>query len=199
VKHKILSSTLGVGVGLLAIMVAFREWRTLKQPPPPLESSPASLPRDPDGLRLKTISVSNEVQAHLLDGDFKIVRRMNEIPDNCTNIFESSFLTNSGSHGKSGNITLANPGEPFQTSDYLVNVRLPLRRLEFAGLSPTRCFIHYQKGGTLFTTYCAAVVDYPTKKTVWVGESSKAANNLDDLRRMILEQQFGNIERMAVC
>jgi hypothetical protein len=60
-------------------------------------------------------------------------------PNSCRWIFESSFVTISGSRAKPGGINLANPGEAFQASDNIVP-GLPFRRLEFAGLSDTKPF-----------------------------------------------------------
>jgi len=198
VKSKAILSVVAAGIGIFAMFFGFRVRKYYSQPPPQPQSQRGELLGDPDRFGLRTISVSDEVRVHLLDGDFKIARRMNEIPNSCTRIFESSFVTNSGSHAKSGQIILANPGEAFQASDYIANPELPFRRLEFAGLSTAKCFIHYQSGGKP-SSFCLAVVDLANQKTVWVGESAKAAESPDDLRRMLFQGQFRHVAWLPVC
>ncbi len=187
-KYKRILSVLAAGVGVFGLFLIIRTWKSLRQPIPPLESPKPALPDIPGTFYLRTVPVSHDVQVHLLDGDFKIVRRVDEIPNTCTTVFESWFVTISGSRAKPGEISLANPGEAFQASDNIVP-GLPFRRLEFAGVSDTKCFIHYQSGGQP-AYFCLAVIDYANQKTVCVGDSEKAARNLGELRRMISQRRF---------
>jgi len=187
-KSKIILSAVAVGIGLFTVFLAVRTWKSLRQPVPQLELPKSAVWDIPGTFYLKAAPVPDEVRIHLLDGDFKIVRRVDEIPGNCTQIFESSFVTISGSRAKPGEVTLANPGEPFQASDY-IKPGLPFRRLEFAGLGATRCFIHYQSGGQP-ASFCLVVIDYAAPKTVCAGDSEKAARSLSELRRMISEGRF---------
>lgn len=197
-KRKIILSTIAVGVGLFAVFMAAQ--RSLRKPIPQLDKSPkTALPEDLDKFQLKTFAVQTDVLVHLLDGDFYIVRQMKDIPSSCATVFESSFMTHSGSHANPGEIRFANPGEAFQASDNIVNPGLPFRRLEFAGLGATKCFIHYHRGGGQPAAFCLAVMDYANQKTVFVGEAPRAAKNLDELRRMILGRQFEDIAWLAVC
>jgi hypothetical protein len=189
-KWKTILSCFAVGIGIFAMVLVVRAWKSLGQPIPQLEVKRAE-PEEPDMFYLSTASVSDDVRSHLLDGDFKIVRRVNEIPTSCRLIFESSFKTASGSRAKPGTISLADPGESFQASDNIVP-GLPFRRLELAGLGGTKCFLHYQNGGQMFVSFCLAVIDYPNQQTIWVGEFQKVARNMDELRRMILQRQFGD-------
>ncbi len=189
-KWKTILSCFAVGIGIFAMVLVVRAWKSLRQPIPQLEVKQA-VPDIPGSFYLRTVPVPDDVRVHLLDGDFKIVRRVNEIPNSCRLIFESSFMTISGSRAKPGEVSLADPGEPFQASDNIVP-GLPFRRLELAGLGGTKCFIHYQNGGQTFVSFCLAVIDYATQQTIWVGESQKVARNMDDLRRMILQLQFGD-------
>jgi hypothetical protein len=125
----------------------------------------------------------------LLDDEFKIVRRVNEIPNSCMSIFKYSFVTINNSPPKPGEFRLANPGEPFQWSDNIVK-ELPFRRLEFAGVGASKCFIQYQSGGQP-STFCLAVINYTNHNKIWVGQFyDKPASNLEELRRMLAERQF---------
>ncbi len=187
-KYRIFVSVLAVGLGVVGLFLFVRSWKSLSHPIPQLEVAKPAVQDIPGTFYLRTSSVPDDVRIHFLDGDFKIVSRVDEISGNCMQIFESSFVTISGSRAKPGEVTFANPGEAFQASDAIVP-GLPFRRLEFAGLGTSKCFIHYQSGGQP-SSFCLAVIDYPNQKIVWVGEHYKAARNVDDLRRLLVLGRF---------
>ena len=201
VNYKRLAVALAVGGSALALILVVRTVEKRKNS----MASDFQQTRSPEErqlerqamIGLKTISVPEEARLHLLDGEFKIVRRMDEIPSACGSLFKSSFVTTWGGRVEPGEISLANPGEPFQASDNIVS-SLPFRRLEFAGLGATKCFIHYQNGGQP-SSFCLAVVDYPKQKTVWVGESERAATNFVDLRQMLSHDGFRHVAWLPVC
>jgi hypothetical protein len=184
-KWKTILSTAAAGIGLLAMVFGFKVWNSLRQPIPPLEFPKQEIPDIPGSFYLRNVPTLDDV--HLLDGDFKIVRRVNEIPDTCMSPFESLFVTINGLHAKPGEVRFANPGEPFNWSDNVVE-GLPFRRLEFAGFSPAECFVHYQSGG-MFPLFCLAVIDTASHK-IRVGEYRKAGKDLRELRRMLLQRRF---------
>lgn len=188
-RNKRILSLLIAGIGVIGFSFAIRAWILLKRPAPPQERAPR-LMKEPDELTLRTISLPKERLGHLLDGNFRIVRETKEIPSSCTMVFESSFEDASGSHAKPGQVMLANPGEGFQSGDEIVP-GLPFRRLEFAGLGPNKCFVHYQQGGQP-SSFCLAIIDYASQKAIWVAEAHKGARNVDELRRMILQQEFND-------
>jgi hypothetical protein len=185
-KWKTILSTVAVGVAVFAAIFGYKAWEFLGQPIPPLEPPKQEIPDIPGSFYLRNVPALNDVR--LLDGDFKIVKRVNEIPSDCLLSFEVSFVTINGVRAKAGDVPLANPGEPFQWSDDIPENHPPFRRLEFAGLSPTQCFIHYQSGGQP-SSFCLAVIDNASKK-VKVGEYWKAAMDLNELRRMIHRRRF---------
>jgi hypothetical protein len=185
VQLKILLSTVVVGIGLFAAFLGFKAWKSLRQPIPQLEFPKQEIPDIPGSFYLKNVSEMDDV--HLLDGDFKIVRRVNEVPDACMSTFESSFVTINGLHAKTGEVRFANPAEPFNWSDSIVE-GLPFRRLEFAGLSTSGCFIHYQSGGQP-STFCLAVIDTVNHR-IMVGEYQRVAKDLNELRRLIHQRRF---------
>ncbi len=139
----------------------------------------------PDSFYLKSVPPIDDI--HLLNRNFEIVRRVNEVPDACMSILESSFITSEGLRAKKGEVRFANPGESFNSSD-ANDENLPFRRLEFAGLSTSGCFIHYQSGGET-STFCLAVIDIVNHR-IAVGDYERAAKDLNELRRMIHQRRF---------
>ena len=143
----------------------------------------------PESAFLKTRPAADSVRDHLLDGDFKIVNHVQAMPEPWRSIFDSSFVDIHGSATKGAGVEMADPGQPFQSSDALVP-GVPFRRLVFAGLGAQRGFIYYQHGGSMYPSYCLAVMDYGSKSMLWVGESRKVARNLSELRFMVSHGLF---------
>jgi hypothetical protein len=148
-----------------------------------------STPEEPDNIYLKTVPVPVSTRDHLLDGQFKIVNRIDEITEECRNIFDSSFVNSTRSIPNWKNVQLANPGQPFQATDNIIS-GLPFRRLILAGSGPHACFIYYERGGAMYPSSCLAVMELIQKKTVWVGESADKARSLDELRFILTHQRF---------
>jgi hypothetical protein len=155
-----------------------------------LQKSPV-MPEEPDHIRLNTIPASSVSKQHLLDEDFKIVRRTGDIAESCRDIFYSSFGNSSGSASATNSLALADPGQEFQSSD---NIRsgVPFRRLVLAGLGPRTCFIYYEHGGAMYPSACLAIMDYHQTKAVWVGEARKKARTVHELRSMLAAEQFAD-------
>lgn len=184
-KWKIPLSSVLVGIGLFAVFFGFKARKSLRQPIPQLEFPKQEIPDIPGWFHSKDAPSLDDLG--LLYGDFKIVRRVNEVPDTCMSIFESSFVTINGLPAKPGEVRFANPGEPFNWSD-VIEGNLPFRRLEFAGLSTSGCFIHYQSGGQ-FSSFCLAVIDTANHKMM-LGEYQNAAKDVNELRRLIHQRRF---------
>jgi hypothetical protein len=180
-------STVAVGVGLFAAFFGFRAWNSLRQPVSELEFPKQAIFDIPGSFYLRNVPALENV--HLLDGDFKIVRRLEEVPDACMRTFESSFVNINGLRAKQGEVRFANPGEPFNWSD-AIERDLPFRRLELARLNTSGCFIHYQKGG-MFPSFCLAVIDTGGHK-IRVGEYRQAAKDLRELRQMLFQHRFAD-------
>lgn len=173
--------TLGVRVAML--------FRAVAPPPVPEQGALRTLPPEPDQFHLRTTSAPRAVRSHLLAGNFKLVDRVAQIDDACRDVFFGSFVSGTGAAPSAGEVSLADPGQPFQSSDDLVP-GVPFRRLVLAGVGPNSCFIYYQHGGSMYPRFCLAVIDRAQKKVVWLGESSKEARSIGELRRMLLSQQF---------
>jgi hypothetical protein len=117
---------------------------------------------------------------------------MSNIPGGCGTPFAASFIATSDLQMRLDGIHFADPGEPFQESDH-IRPGLPFRRLLFAGVGTTNCFIHYQSGGKMYPMFCLAVVDQTTHKTIWVGESKIGASDLEELRKMLRVSKFNDL------
>src|SRR5882762_7850639 len=111
-----------------------------------------------DPVFLKTLSASDATRSHLLDGDFTIVYRMQDISESCRAPFESSFSYYSGTVPKKRQIDFADPGQDFNYGDVILE-GLAFRQLHFAGLGPSSCFIYYQQGGRIYPSSCLAVIN----------------------------------------
>ncbi|MGC1267197.1 MAG: hypothetical protein WA853_13000, partial [Candidatus Acidiferrum sp.] len=150
------------------------------------------MPEEPDRIRLNTLPAPNSIASHLLDGNFKIVNRMDDLTEDCTSIFDSAFVNSSGvARAIASAVSLADPAQDFQTSDD-VRPGLPFRRLVLAGLGHKSCFIYYEHGGAMYPSSCLALMDYSQKRAIWVGESRKKATTLEDLRSMLSTDQFAD-------
>src|SRR5215472_7729663 len=104
-RWKAILSTAVAGIGLLGMFWSFKAWKSLKQPIPLLESPKQGIPDIPGSFYPRNIPT---LDVRLLDGDFKIIRHVNEIPATCLLTFESSFVTINGIRAKPGDVPLAN-------------------------------------------------------------------------------------------
>jgi heptaprenylglyceryl phosphate synthase len=65
--------------------------------------------------------------------------------------------------------------------------------LAFAGFGTSSCFVYYERGGGPgLPVACLAIIDYKQKKTLWVGESTKKAENLNQLRNIFRRGFFAD-------
>jgi hypothetical protein len=182
------------GLGLVALCVV---WYIKVAPPNQLNLRESAnkhvASEDPDTVHLSTLAAPDDLRRNLLDGEFKIVFRMQDISEDCNAIFDSSFLTNSKAIPKRGEIRFADPGQPAQYGDSLTP-DAPFRQLVFAGQGAKTCFVYYQHGGFQHPPlYCLAVMDTTDRKTIWVGEARKGARNLIELRALLAGKQFQDI------
>jgi hypothetical protein len=144
---------------------------------------------DPDRVHLSAVAAPAAIRDHLLDADFRVVYRMQDISEDCISIFDSSFLNNSRTVPKKEEIRFADPGQPAQYGDSLIP-DAPFRQLVFAGQGPRTCFVYYEHGGENHPSYCLALMDQADRKTMWVGEVRKKAESLVELRSFLSENQF---------
>src|SRR5205809_974165 len=118
-----------VAIIITARTIALLKYRSLLQE---TEASLRQPQRHPDlDIRalLNTMPLPPKDRDHLLDGDFNLVTRTEEIPNDCLSTFNSSFTKLEGKVNLK-EIELANPGQIFQMSDALIP-DAPFRRLVF--------------------------------------------------------------------
>jgi hypothetical protein len=72
---------------------------------------------------------------HLLDGQFKMISKTEDIPATVKQAF--SKIT------RQPPFAMANPGQKFQVTDFVVDGTLPWRRLAFAGVQDDKWFVHF--------------------------------------------------------
>jgi hypothetical protein len=118
-------------------------------------------------------------KAHVLDGDFLIVKSVDRLP----NELKSAFVRLSGMH----DFAMANPGEKYQETDVIIEEGLPFKQLLFAGTLSDKYFIHYETGG-IGHSYHVAVFAVDSEKRVefmWGGPGARGAKDLAQLRTMV--------------
>jgi len=181
---------------ILALAAKYaREFRMANKSALPIRRSQAVPPPEaPDGIQFSAIPARIDDSSGLLNGDFKIARKMSELTRPCEKILNNSFVTPSGLPPSVGQVRLADPEEEFEATDS-VRGGLPFRRLVFAGLGSSICFVYYERGGLMYPSSCLAIFDYGQKKPIWVGESARKAKTVDELRHMLSGREFHNPTR----
>ena len=122
----------------------------------------------------------------LLDGQFKVVSRTEGIPANMKEAF--SKITRLPS------FAMANPGQKFQSTDFVIDRTLPWRRLVFAGVQDDKWFVHYERGGrahSYFVLLLKADSDGDAH-FVWGCSVANGAKTLEQLRSMVATCRFSN-------
>jgi hypothetical protein len=117
-------------------------------------------------------------KAHVLDGDFLIVKSVDRLPDG----LKAAFCRLAGLR----EFNMANPGEKYQEADVIVEPGLPFQRLLFAGISSDKYFLHYETGG-IGHSYHVAVFSVDSERNVkflW-GGPGKLAKDLNQLRATV--------------
>jgi hypothetical protein len=125
---------------------------------------------------LKLLKSDSESAAErILDGDFDIIKRTDQLPMEIKTAFAT--LT------KQSTFEMADPGHNFQATDVVTTRGLPWRRLIFAGISPQKAFIHYEKGGRGLATYVVVFATGPGEaKFLWGGSLPNTSATLTQLR-----------------
>lgn len=122
----------------------------------------------------------------LVDGQFKMVSRTESIPANVKEAF--SKITRQPS------FAMANPGQKFQSTDFVTDRTLPWRRLVLAGVQDDKWFVHYERGGrarSYFVLLLKADSDGDVH-FVWGCSVASGAKTLEQLRSMVAICQFSN-------
>jgi hypothetical protein len=123
---------------------------------------------------------------HILDGQFKVVSTTEGMPANVKQAF--SEIT------RESPFAMANPGQKYQVTDFVVDRNLPFRRLVFAGVKDDKWFVHYERGGRGHCYYVLvlAVDPHGDAHFVWGGSGPNGAKNLEQLRKMVATGQLSD-------
>jgi hypothetical protein len=115
---------------------------------------------------------------HFLDGNFKIVKDVRSLPDPIV----QTLIEEGGTRS-----LMANPGEKFQSGDVITDSSLPRKRLIFAGVTDSKCFIHYAQNGRALTYVIKFFRISPGKKIepLWTGRCVAPAADMKALRLCI--------------
>jgi len=78
--------------------------------------------------------------------------------------------------------TMANPGEKWQATDYILEGNLPWRRLIFAGTSERYVLLHYERGGIAISFHLVLFqIDGDEARKVWSGGGLPSLQSLADV------------------
>jgi hypothetical protein len=124
---------------------------------------------------------------HLLDGQFEVVTKTEDIPASVKQAFSKISCQSS--------FAMANPGQKFQATDVVLDRSLPFRRLVLAGVQKDRWFVHYERGGYAHSYYVVVfgVDSHGTAHFIW-GCGCGVARTLDQLRKIVAECQSAGEE-----
>jgi len=136
------------------------------------------------------IKLSPPEREHILDGEYRLVRHVTEVP-------AAVRWTFGGSH-----FEMADPGDAYQATDAeniwetlqrLVRRKsLPRRRLILAGCSPAKCFLHYETGGPghSYSVVVFAMDTTGVATFLWAGAGFSCAADIAELRSKIRSGEF---------
>jgi hypothetical protein len=145
--------------------------------PDPQTAAPESKPKP-----LKSLK---DRQAFLAD-DFKIIRRVSDLPSAIQFMYPPEVKASSG---------MANPGEEFQATDFISKPHLPWRRLIFAGIAGDHVFVYHEHGGLAANTQLAFFQVNSDGKavTLWWAYCYPDAQNLDGLRLLLAKGRCSTV------
>jgi hypothetical protein len=114
-------------VGFFVARYGRRFWLVEELPPKAQETlqPPA---KHPDSFQMITVPTTTGSR-HIIDGTFSIVKKMKDIPQNCSDTFLGSFVNVSQSGASVGQTVIADPQQDFESTD-AIRGGLPFRRLE---------------------------------------------------------------------
>jgi hypothetical protein len=123
----------------------------------------------------------NSVERHaFLSADYRIVRKVADLPAGMKKL----YTVKDGSR-----VAIADPGEPFEATDNIIDPDLPTRRLIFAGVAPDRAFIHYEEGG-IAHSYIVALFRLESPETavgLWSGYCGPS-KSLEEMKHLVSEE-----------
>lgn len=152
--------------GVLLVISAFEVDRYITSVPRPLGAAPR--------IEIHPTELSKADRQQFLEGDFKVVRDVRELPASILQIFTEQ----GGSR-----LLIANPSEKFDAGD-VIYPNVPRTRLIIAGVTDAKCFVHYAQGGRglSFVVEFFSLSSNQNMEPVWKGSCAAPAANFQDLR-----------------
>jgi hypothetical protein len=128
-------------------------------------------------IHFESTSTPEDTVRQFLDGDFALIKNVESLPRPIL----KAYTEVGGSRP-----VLANPGKRFEATDFIVDNSLPRKRLIFAGVSGSRCFIHYEQGGRALSFRVAffELTSSNTMRALWLGYCGPA-KDIVDLRSQV--------------
>ncbi|HYX53325.1 MAG TPA: hypothetical protein VE783_07720 [Candidatus Limnocylindrales bacterium] len=112
-----------------------------------------------------------------LPGPFTPIATISELPQPVKAALAMAFRQNT--------LQIADPGKPFNATD-VVDERLPMRRLIFAGQAGERFVVHYERGGRGHSYYALVfdVKDHNSAALIGAASYRQAARNIAKLKSL---------------
>ncbi len=127
----------------------------------------------------------------ILTDQFVVVRQVAKIPHSVTAAAAAARGPNMGDDP----LVLADPGKPFQSTDVIVDGKLPGRRLIAAYVAGNDWIVHYEVGGVAHTYHVAFFRVHGNGATfVWQASVHVPLSGIDELRRLIREDKPNAID-----
>ena len=124
-------------------------------------------------------ALSGTLRAHLKDARFGIVTSIRGLPLGVRDGLQTLFGVQT--------LDIAEPGAEFQSTEVIVNPKLPIRRLVTAGCSADYCLVYYERGGSAHTWHVALFHWTPAAtRFEWGGTAPGGLATIDDVRKATL-------------
>jgi hypothetical protein len=129
-------------------------------------------------IEVAALGVSQSMVEQFLNGDYRIIRNVEAFPIPLLTAFTEK---------NSSRLTMANPGEDFEATDFISDPSLPRMRLIFGGVWNDQAFVHYEQGGRghMFILALFKIIPKSEAQPFWRGYCSSPAQNVSELRAKV--------------
>ena len=125
------------------------------------------------------VALSGTLRDHVKNERFETVTSIRGLPLGVREGLQTLF--------GSQTLDIAEPAAKFQTTDAIVDPKLPIRRLVAAGCTIDYCLVYYERGGSAHTWHVALFHWTPAAtRFEWGGTAPGGLATIDDVRNAIL-------------